>query len=317
MAMALKRAIAPADPSSARRTTLVAAQSPFQTVHASFPHTAYRWSSRAACVQHANEDTGHPPQGRHPWGLLRDDDGINRCGGFGDHGQLLPRFSGFFKGLVGPIGHALTLTPVPEHDQSRAPSLRRRSGRRHPRYYGPLGLPPGTVTLRRQLIATAFTRRGPPGRVSPVPHQAFATCPLPYPEGVLWVSGHRRSTVCCLHRDMIGSATPRFGFLSHEAAEIHSRWARSFAPAPRGLCPAYGFRHSAQTPPSLTSPGACYTAHPACLPWRDSHPLVWYSIGTPPGVSVQDATWQSVYRGTADDTGDRLTLASPSTRRAS
>jgi hypothetical protein len=185
--------------------------SPFQTVLASFPHTAYRWSSRAACGQHADEDANHPPQGRRPWGLFRVDDGTDRRCGLGDHGQLLPRFSGFFKGVVGPTGHALTLTPVPERDQSRAPSLRRRSGRRHPRYYEPLGLPPGTVTLRHRHIATAFARRGPPGRVSPVPHQAFATCPLPYPEGVLWVSGHCRSTVYCLRRNMIGSATLPFG----------------------------------------------------------------------------------------------------------
>jgi hypothetical protein len=81
----------------------------------------------------------------------------------------------------------------------------------HPQYYEPLGLPSGSLTLRHRLIATAFARRGLPGRVSPVPYQAFAACPLPYPEGVLWVSGYDRSTVCCLGRDMIGSATLPFG----------------------------------------------------------------------------------------------------------
>jgi hypothetical protein len=114
--------------------------------------------------------------------------------------------------------------------------------------------------------------------------------PPPVPRGCPAGLRSQPSAVYCLRRDMIGSATPPFGFLSHGAAEIHSCWARSFAPAPRGLRPAYGFRRSAQTPPFLTSPGACYTAHPACLPWRDSHPLVWCSIGTPTRASVQDAT---------------------------
>jgi len=37
--------------------------------------------------------------------------------------------------------------------------------------------------------------------------------------------------------------------------------------------------------------------HPACLPWRDSHPLVWCSIGTPVGARVQDATrYESIVR---------------------
>jgi len=57
-------------------------------------------------------------------------------------------------------------------------------GRRQ-RYYEPLGLPPGTVPFRRRLIGTAFARRGPPRRVSPVPYQAVLTCPPPYPVGVL------------------------------------------------------------------------------------------------------------------------------------
>jgi hypothetical protein len=57
-------------------------------------------------------------------------------------------------------------------------------GRRQ-RYYEPLGLPPSTIPLRHRLIGTAFARRGPPGRVSPVPYQAVLTCPPPYPVGVL------------------------------------------------------------------------------------------------------------------------------------
>lgn len=78
------------------------------------------------------------------------------------------------------------------------------------RYYEPLGLPPGTTPFHLRLIGAAFARRGPPGRASPVPRRTFSTCPPPYPGGV-----HRplrySDDVCCLRRDMIGSATPPFG----------------------------------------------------------------------------------------------------------
>ena len=60
---------------------------------------------------------------------------------------------------------------------------------RCPRYYGPLGLPPGTAPLHLRLIGTAFARRRPPGRVSPVPHRTVSACPPPYPAGVLHRSG--------------------------------------------------------------------------------------------------------------------------------
>src|SRR6476659_2901194 len=62
--------------------------------------------------------------------------------------------------------------------------------RRH-QYYEPFGLPPSTIPFRRRLIGTAFVQRGPPGRVSPVPHQAVWTCPPPYPVGVLQPSDSR------------------------------------------------------------------------------------------------------------------------------
>jgi hypothetical protein len=77
-------------------------------------------------------------------------------------------------------------------------------------YYGPLGLPPGSLTLRTRLIARVFARRRPPGRVSPVPHQTVAACRLPYPGRILCATGYPR-TVCCLRRDMTGSAPPPFG----------------------------------------------------------------------------------------------------------
>ncbi len=91
----------------------------------------------------------------------------------------------FIDRVVGPLGHALALTPSRRRDQSRAPFLGRGYGPRRRRYYGPLGLPPGTIPFHRRLIGTAVARRRPPGRVSPVPHRAVVTCPPPYPGGVL------------------------------------------------------------------------------------------------------------------------------------
>ena len=41
-------------------------------------------------------------------------------------------------------------------------------------------------------MRSAFARRGPPGRVSPVPCQAVASCPPPYPGSVLHPSGSIR-----------------------------------------------------------------------------------------------------------------------------
>ncbi len=62
---------------------------------------------------------------------------------------------------------------------------------RRRRYYEPLGLPPSTTPFRHRLIGIAFARRGPLGRVSPVPCQAVLACPPPYPVGVLHPSGSR------------------------------------------------------------------------------------------------------------------------------
>jgi len=63
------------------------------------------------------------------------------------------------------------------------------------------------MPLRIPLIGTAFTRREPPGRASPVPCQTFGACSPPYPGGVLHPSGSS-DAVCCLRRDMTGSADP-------------------------------------------------------------------------------------------------------------
>jgi len=95
-------------------------------------------------------------------------------------------------------------------------------GRRR-QYYEPLGLPPSTIPLRHRLIETAFIRRGPPGRVSPVPYQAVLTCSPPYPVGVLHPFRFQ-DAVCCLRREMTDSAYPSpFGFLCHEAARFTFR----------------------------------------------------------------------------------------------
>ncbi len=96
----------------------------------------------------------------------------------GTHAQPVVEFSCFFRGVVGPFGHALTLTSDRRCDQSRAPSLGWRYGRHRHRYYEPLGLPSGSMPFRSRLISTAFARRRLPVRVSPVPLQTFAACPL-------------------------------------------------------------------------------------------------------------------------------------------
>src|SRR5687768_8374337 len=101
--------------------------------------------------------------------------------------------------------------------------------RRH-RYYEPLGLPPSTTPLHHRLIGIAFARRGPPGRVSPVPYQAVWTCPPPYPVGVLHPSGsHGCSLLPSSWHERLGHPIP-FGYLCHEAARFTSRWARQLAP---------------------------------------------------------------------------------------
>ena len=98
------------------------------------------------------------------------------------HEQPALEFSHFFNGVVGrlrPCPRAYLLT---RHDQSRVPSLQRVVARRL-RYYEPLGLPPGTIPFRHRLIGTAFARRGPPGRVSPVPYLHCSACRPPVPRG--------------------------------------------------------------------------------------------------------------------------------------
>src|SRR5690606_23329695 len=76
-------------------------------------------------------------------------------------------------------------------------------------YYDPLGLPLGSGRLRLRLIRRALPRRGPPRRVSRVPHFSLHTCCAPYPAGI-----HHTLRIscagCCLHREMSGSAPELF-----------------------------------------------------------------------------------------------------------
>ena len=93
-------------------------------------------------------------------------------------------------------------------------------GRRR-QYYEPLGLPPSTIPFRRRLIGTAFARRGPPGRVSPVPYQAVFTCPPPYPAGVLHRSGpHGCSLLPSPWHERLGLPIP-FRVLMSRGCKVH------------------------------------------------------------------------------------------------
>jgi len=142
------------------------------------------------------------------------------------------------------------------------------------RYYEPLGLPPSTIPFRHRLIGTAFARRGPPGRFSPVPYQAVSTCPPLYPVGVLHPF-RLQDAVCCLRRGMSGSAYPSpFGFLCHEAARFTFRLGPPTCFPPSGHTAASGLSTSRLENPALTRPsGICYAALRR-LPRRDSHPQV-------------------------------------------
>jgi len=265
-----------------------APESPFQTVHTDFPYTAYRWSLRRACAYRRLRRYPRRPSVVSRQTPCRVSEDHARAPPLGRDAEPVREFSCFVYGrVVGPCGHALALTSFPRRDQSRAPSLECRYGRHRRRYYVPLGLPLRTTSLHLRLIDVAFARRAPQSRASPVPYQTFTTCPLPYSEGVLHASGHTRA-VCCLRRDMIGSATPPFGAFSHEAAEVHLPWARGFAPAWMGIHPAFGFRRSAWTAGFRQTPGACYAAHRRA--YRDGTRTRWFGTASRPFVGrVQDA----------------------------
>ena len=126
-------------------------------------------------------------------------------------------------------------SPLPPHDrrdQSRALSLQRLSppssllwAPRTPSRHG--GISPSAYT--RRLRPTWAVEEGLPSSASGcpcVPSSLPRERPAP-----LRLSG----AVCCLRPEMMGSATPPFGFLSHEAAKFTlPHWARRFAPLARG-----------------------------------------------------------------------------------
>jgi len=138
---------------------------------------------------------------------------------------------------VGSVDHASEPFLVHGRNQSRVPSLRP-AFTGHQRYYEPLAeflatWPTGTPPLRDPLIGSAFARRGQPARVSPVPCRAVPACSPPYPGGVPRPSG-ASDAVCCLHREMTGSAD-----LSLSGAYV-SGLQGSLDAGPAGLLPARG-----------------------------------------------------------------------------
>ena len=115
----------------------------------------------------------------------------------------------------------------------------------HHRYYGPLGLPPGTITTSPSAYRCRFVQRGPPGRASPVPYRAVTACPPPYPGDVL----HRSGSIRC---SLLPS--PRHDRLGHPSLSgFHlTRLQGSLDVGPTALLPSAGaillpegFRHSA------------------------------------------------------------------------
>jgi hypothetical protein len=128
-------------------------------------------------------------------------------------------------------------------DQSRAPSLHRRCGRRHRRYYEPLGLPLDASAFRHRLMAPAFARRGPSRRASPVPCRALVACPALYPGGIL----HRSASRCSL---LPSPRHDRLGFLSLSGSHLTRLQASRSRIGPATLLPA----------PEPYSPGRAFDA---------------------------------------------------------
>ena len=182
-------------------------RSPVQTVRADFPHTAYRWSS------HAGMRTGGPVASTvHPGRYSRGGSPLSKSKP-SILGTAPSRWLAAWRALtVGLLGLATMPSHLPSahRDQSRVPSLQP-TFVALPRYYEPLGLPPGSPApspsaYRRRV----FARRRPPGRVSPVPHLSVARALLLTPEASCTLSG-LTGAVCCLRRDMSGSASSPFG----------------------------------------------------------------------------------------------------------
>jgi hypothetical protein len=125
---------------------------------------------------------------------------------------------------------------LPPYARTTKAGPSRSSGfRRLHRYYEPLGLPLDTAGLH--IPPTWAAEEGLPSSAPGCPCVLASLpreCPAPLRDSL--------SAVCCLHPEMTGSATPPFGFLSHEAAKFTlPHWARRVAPlvaspsAPTGL----------------------------------------------------------------------------------
>src|SRR6266849_7563792 len=153
----------------------------------------------------------------------------SRTAPLGSHEKPALQFSHFVRRVVSLLRHSLALTHSLGHDQSRAPSLGRSFGLHLLRYYWPLGLPLGTAPFHLRLIEAAFAQCGPPRRVSPVPHQAFPTCPLPCPGSVLCPSGLKHSLLPSPGNDRLGRSTFRLSLFSRLQEFTLSHWARRFA----------------------------------------------------------------------------------------
>src|SRR5712691_2806014 len=194
-----------------------------------------------------------------------------RTASFGGHEKPALELSHFARRVVGCRHHALALTPRYGHDQSRALSLQRLSP--------PSSLlwAPRTPSRHSRISRSAYTRclrptwaveEGLPSSASGCPC-VLSSIPRKRPASL-----RSSDAVCCLRRDMIGSATSPFRFLSHEAAKFTlSHWARRFAPLARDHTASAGLSTLRIDAPSLTTSGACYAALRR-LPRRDSHPQV-------------------------------------------
>ena len=142
----------------------------------------------------------------------------------------------------------------PDSGTTKAGSLPSTGFHRRLRYYEPLGLPPGTVPFRHRLIGTATAQRGPPGRVSPVPHQAVLACSPPYPVGVLHPSGSRRcSLLPSSWHERLGHPSLSGSYVTRLQGSPFD-WARQLASLPATLQPPEGFRRSAWTIRLSTDP---------------------------------------------------------------
>ena len=150
------------------------ANTPTQTVHADFPHTAYQWSSTRSIVRpcpkgqalHRSVRAASHQQGVTPHGSVLPLLASARCP-LGCGPELPLQLSHFVVGLssVGVVrsglaGHSLALTrSISMTTAGTLPSsrvmphgLRRLGLRLGVQYYGPLGLPLRTAQLRLGLI---------------------------------------------------------------------------------------------------------------------------------------------------------------------